>query len=586
MDRLSSKRVTLILVLLLIFGFVLRSIVANNLSPSADESVYGTHAINFFASGATSNQNQSPVWFYLADVFYKIFGVTLFSSRFTSILYSTFTIIIIFLLTKKLFDIKTALIASFLFTFSSYALEFTLMEMDATFTFFYVLSLYFFISKLFEEDKISLLSGLFYGIAVLTKAISIMLAPGFVLVYLVYFLRHKEKRKVLVNRNNILRALIVVITILVFMTPILSYNYLLYKEKGLTDIMFARFFDVSEDFYSSISPTLQSFSPSLLIEKGLKQSFIFFYEFDPLILFLFLTGVLLSLFKKNLKMMLLILAFLPTYLFLSGTSLLGNHFLVFIPLFAIGGALTCVFFLEKLKNNKTKKYALIFFCILFISFNLFSIRDILTSQSAVGQLREFAIENIDEKTLVLVDNRIYGGRTAWLFNDKHYLEVSNIDAVIKAAENLPTQEIQIKTIFVECSANDCGWGTVTQGPLNDSMELFSAQIKDSAKKVAEFNAGGGDRPITKPYFEVYGTTSSLKPEVLEIVDQTHIWFYYPVRWQLKERIYDSYTPKGFIDKSIDAFAKLILYLALTIALLTPLFLIHRIYKEYKKETPP
>jgi len=571
-----NKKIVIILVTLLFFGLVLRAIMGNNLSPSPDETVYGTHAIDFSKSGAISNQNQSPVWFYLADIFYKIFGVTLFASRLTSIIFSTFTILVIFLLAKELFNKKIALISSFLFAFSAYSLRIIQMEMDATFTFFYLLSVYFFLSKLFKEDKISLLSALFYGIAVLTKAISIMLAPGFFLVYLVYFLRYNEKRKNLVSKENIKRALFSLLIVFILLLPILSYNYLLYKEKGLTDIMFARFFGISIEIFEGIAPTMQPFSLTSLVQDGLRASFLFFYRHDLLLLSLSFLGFIYYLLKKNLKVILLVLTFLPTYFFLSGTSLLDNHFLVFVPLLSLLAAFP-LHYLFQIKFHIRYLFILILFVIAF--FNVYSLRDILGSTSAVGTLRDFVIDNVDESTLVIADNRIYGGRIAWMFNDKHYVEVLNLDPILNELKKSPTSSVSIKTLFIECAADDCGFGTIKEGPLNDSMESFSTHFKEKARKIREFGPGGGDKPEgVYPYFEVYESRILAKPEILNIVDQTHIWFYYPVRWNLKERIYDSYTPISFFDKSFDFIATLVLYLSVFIALISPLILVYLTYK--------
>src|SRR3989344_382373 len=96
-----KSKVFLYLLLIIFVGFILRVIVASHLAPSADEAVYGTHAINFINSGQVSTQNQSPVWFFLADFFYKIFGISLFTARLTSVIFGIFTILVIYLLAKE-----------------------------------------------------------------------------------------------------------------------------------------------------------------------------------------------------------------------------------------------------------------------------------------------------------------------------------------------------------------------------------------------------------------------------------------------------------------------------------------------------
>ena len=133
--------------------------------------------------------------------------------------------------------------------------------------------------------------------------------------------------------------------------------------------------------------------------------------------------MLFSIFKKNLKVFFLILIFLPTYIFLAGTSLLDNHFLVFVPLLSILAAIPINYVSAKFNI----KYLLLILLIIII-FNLYLVNDILLSKSAVGKLRDFTIDNIDDSSLVIVDSRIYGGRIAWIFNDKHYVEILNIQS--------------------------------------------------------------------------------------------------------------------------------------------------------------
>ena len=82
----------------------------------------------------------------------------------------------------------------------------------------------------------------------------------------------------------------------IFALPTLTFNYILYKEKGLTDLQFSRFlFGENKGIYQSIASTIQPFSlKTLLIDQGngipgvIKGlEFYWQYEFILLILFLF-----------------------------------------------------------------------------------------------------------------------------------------------------------------------------------------------------------------------------------------------------------------------------------------------------------
>jgi len=567
-----KSKVFLYLLLIIFVGFILRVIVASHLAPSADEAVYGTHAINFINSGQVSTQNQSPVWFFLADFFYKIFGISLFTARLTSVIFGIFTILVIYLLAKELFNRKIALIAASLLSISAFSIRYMVMEMDVTFTFFFFLSAYLFVKDLLRKNRISLLSAVFLGIAILAKAISFMLVPSFFLIYLIYYIKNKDKRNVLIGKNNIKRGLLAIIIVLILLLPILAYNYLLYKEKGLADVMFARFFNVSKDFYASIASTIQPFSFSGFftnIHAPIKT----IVHYDLIIPILSLIGVIIAIAKKRFELLILLSLLIPVYVFITGTSLLGNHFVVFLPILTILASVP----LSRIK----KKEILVLILIIITIVNIFTIKDSITSKSAIGKLREFAATNIDDASLVIADGRIYRGRIAWMLNDKHYVEASLLGQVFSSLENTKTKNIPIKTYFVECVKDDCGWGTIKDQPeFNQSMEDLVNQFRE-AKKIDIAGGGGYDEIPGEIYFRVYEATIDAKPGILQEVDKTHQFFFYPVRWTPKEVIYDTYTPKTFFDKSIDSFSRMALYLAVIIALLSIPYTLYLILKSLK-----
>ena len=73
-DFIFSEDSRKYLLLILILGVILRFIAALNVAPIADEMVHGPHAIGIIGSNAINHQNQAPIWFYLTDLSYKIFG--------------------------------------------------------------------------------------------------------------------------------------------------------------------------------------------------------------------------------------------------------------------------------------------------------------------------------------------------------------------------------------------------------------------------------------------------------------------------------------------------------------------------------
>ena len=562
------------LILALILAFFLRFWAAATIQPFADDLVYGTHAINWLSSGATSNQNQSPLWFALADIFYKLFGVTLITGRLTSIIFGSLTILITFLIANLIFDKKIAIISACLLAISAFHIKHPVMEMDMTFAFFALLATYFFLEKLKKENKISILAFLFLGLAILSKSIPITTIPGFILAFIIFYFHNKENRRTLIGKQNQKNILLGILILLLLLLPLISYNYLLYKEKGLTDVMFARFFNIGMENFASIQATLPSFSFERFFNGLNTTIFSFFLKFDPIIFLLSIIGFFISLKKKYPYNVMLISIFIFTYIFLTGTSVLSNHYVFMTPIYAIFAAIPLNWLSKKIKFKCIIPIILLFILIV----NLYSISDSIFSRSPTGQLRNFANSQIDDSSLAIMDSRIYIGLTSWTMNDKHYIDASLMPTIIEEMKNLKTDNIPINTFFIECAVDNCGGVNVNQ-QLNESMEQLIAKFNQPVKVI--YSGGGDGNPLT-PYFKVYQTTISQKPQVLSLVDQTHMFFFYPVRWALKDQICDSYTPKGILDNSIDLTAHLILYLAILISLLTPFFLIYRLYETFKK----
>src|SRR3989344_1141281 len=562
------------LILALILAFFLRFWAAATIQPFADDLVYGTHAINWLSSGATSNQNQSPLWFALADIFYKLFGVTLITGRLTSIIFGSLTILITFLIANLIFDKKIAIISACLLAISAFHIKHPVMEMDMTFAFFALLATYFFLEKLKKENKISILAFLFLGLAILSKSIPITTIPGFILAFIIFYFHNKENRRTLIGKQNQKNILLGILILLLLLLPLISYNYLLYKEKGLTDVMFARFFNIGMENFASIQETLPSFSFERFFE-GLKTTmFYFFIKFDPITFLLGIIGFFISFRKKYPFNVMFVSIFIFTYIFLTGTSVLSNHYVFMPPVYAIFAAIPLSWLTKKIKL----KYILSIMILLILLTNLYTISDSIFGKSPTGQLRKFANSEIEGNSLVIMDSRIYIGLTSWTMNDKHYIDASLLPTIIEETKKLNTKEEQINTFFIECATDNCGGVNVNKN-LNESMEKLILQFGNHIKVIY---SGGGDGDSAIPYFKIYQAIVSQKPQILNFVDQTHMFFFYPVRWALKDQIYDSYTPKGIIDNSIDLTAHLILYLTILVALLSPIFLIYKTYETFKK----
>lgn len=130
-----TKTILYILILFCI-GFLLRIIAAANSDVGTDEIIYTLLPLNIIDAQRLGTVEQSTLFFYLEDLTYKISnGVGPIASRFPSILFGSLAIIIIYLLTKELFQNNTAaLFSAALVTFSGFILRHnTEMDMVAFF---------------------------------------------------------------------------------------------------------------------------------------------------------------------------------------------------------------------------------------------------------------------------------------------------------------------------------------------------------------------------------------------------------------------------------------------------------------------
>src|SRR3989344_9260060 len=196
-DFVFSKDERKWLLLILILGIGLRVIVASNLPPVADEMVHGVHAIGLSKLAPLSTMTQIPIWLYLTDYAYRIFGIHLITARFLSLIFGTLSLFLVYLLGSLLFNKKTGVVASFLFAVSAYLITWAASYQDQTMMFFVLLASFLFIKKYKEKKEISVLSAIPLGIAFLVKIITgvfVLIFGAFMLGILIKDYRKDRKR--------------------------------------------------------------------------------------------------------------------------------------------------------------------------------------------------------------------------------------------------------------------------------------------------------------------------------------------------------------------------------------------------------
>ncbi|HXV19185.1 MAG TPA: glycosyltransferase family 39 protein [Candidatus Omnitrophota bacterium] len=165
-----------------VYLFLLSSVfllwgLGNGSLASWDEGLYASVAKGILKSGDWLNlsldgkpwADKPPLAIWATAFFYKLFGVSEFTARLFSALCGIGTVIVTFLIGKKLFNRWTGFMGALVLLSSSHFLRFARFGMlDAPLTFFLSLALYFFWLG-HERNRYLIFSGIAIGLAVMTK---------------------------------------------------------------------------------------------------------------------------------------------------------------------------------------------------------------------------------------------------------------------------------------------------------------------------------------------------------------------------------------------------------------------------------
>ncbi len=167
---------------------------------AADEKTYSQIAYHFVKSGDywTPWVTGDPAWWvgkppllmWLTSVSYQVFGVTNFAARIWVVLFGVLSLFMVYLLGKNLYNaqvglVSIAVLGSFV-TFYQYS---THIMTDVPLIFFMLASIYYMLLSIENKEatlKYALLSGTFFGLALMTKQLEALLIPAIILVYLLF----------------------------------------------------------------------------------------------------------------------------------------------------------------------------------------------------------------------------------------------------------------------------------------------------------------------------------------------------------------------------------------------------------------
>lgn len=601
------RKTTILLLLIFIFGLFLRIIAAINLSVFADDMHFVTHAFNFFSSGRLVTYDQSSgLWFAFTSVIYNLFGATQISSRLAAIIFGSLSIFAIYLLSREFFNEKISLLASFFLAIAPIHIKNTVAEMDVMAMFFVLLGMFFFVKSTKTPKKtLFLLSGIFFGLAVYTKVYPLLFIPS-MLIYFIYYNR-KEKRKLL-SKVNIKGILIFMGIILIFSTPALAHNYLLYQDKGFLDLQFTRTLglgkDISAQYYSwdvqfdRENSWIGLFLGDANYGGGGKPLLLAAIDFirggDPIFFYLGLAGLALLLFKRSFKKEFIVfftISILFVLPFLASIILLPKHFL-FLEILLIPPAAVLINFVSKKGSNFLgKKSGKIILTIVLISSLIFlgtantNTANHMYGESHVNQIITFKDNSIPKDSLLIVDSRFYRGRVHWMSQGRPYLEGTEFIGLLNRQNELPGDSTLNEVYFIECVIDDCGWGGIDKQPeFNASMESLTNFFKDNGRLVKEIKEPDRDKsyfPLISKNNEIlvariYDVQIPLKSSIISIANQPKNWFLYPIGYEPIESNFDYYEVSDPINNLVNSFAHLIRIFALILAFISPIYVIYLI----------
>ena len=579
----------------MLLAFFLRMYSAQHVDIGTDEMIYTVIPLNIVSAHRLSTVEQAPVYFYLVDIGYKLFGgMNLVTGRLPSIFFGSFAVLLVFLCALELSENKkSAIWSAFFFAISGYALK-NNQEMDMTAFFFALLSMFFFLKVLQGKTKALYPSTIFLAIGALVKPIILLFTPAYALIWLISSYKQKngifkevvtenatdvaeKKKRLLLSQNAIFMVLACLVLSIIIVSPVLIYNSLLYKDKGMTDYYFTVLAGIGN---SQVYQEAEPWSIPRFFEIS-KRIFLNIFTLDVLLSVFGILGILVTFKRQALPVLLFLFSTFFLFLYLAGKMGSSTHYL-WVPLvLSIFTGAGIVLIKEKLeeKFEKWKKVEVgkVFFTIVVIAAILSTgivISKItpLKKTSIAITLQEYAQENFPSDAIVVLDPRIYRGIFAWAFPEKHYLEGTYFPQMVSTLPTLSGPKREIPLYYVECGpGTNCGWKPEDFQRIYGFGEELSTIFRTQTQKVGEIKAI--DNLI------IYKGSISASLEVYDIIDRTHSFWYTPVGWKYPEDAVDTYTVKTVFDKLLQGFGFFILYLDVLIVLLSPFLLVYLLWKQ-------
>ncbi len=564
--RLSKKTAFLIIILML--ALVLRVIIAYSIDPNPDEMAYVVHPLNILSSGRISTLLQSPLFSYLTDLGYVLFGFGPLTSRLPSVIFGSLAVVVVYFLAFKMTRNKTiGLISSFLLAISGYAIRNNL-EPDITGFFFLLLSILFYVMFLQEKSaKYLLLSSGSLALAILAKPLTAIAGIAYVLHY--FALGRKD-----VPLKGIARSVILSIALFtLIISPVVIHNYLSYQGTGVTDYYVATILGIGKNISAGLGGQTpwnwEKFTKvfTIRLEEFLKE--------DVVISVFGLLGLLWMFRTKNKYAHFLLLIIASLWIYLAGRSASETHYVIFIMLLSIPAGVMMEHLSGTIRRYfpslAARRYML---AGAFLISSIVLLPILSTGPSSTIKLQQYAEKYIPENSFVVIDSLVYRGIAAWTLNSHHYLEGSYFPQVSEFLKQPGGQKVPF--YYIECGrSSKCGWKP------EDYERAFPGSEQLKSIFTANFPLVGTVKGHDVIEFYLYRGELNVPSELFPIIDSTQQFYYYPVGWKNTQNLIDAYRQETVFDTLLLMTGRGIMKLNLLLALLAPLYLLSLLRRQHQ-----
>lgn len=253
----SKTKILLVLFLILVLAAFLRFYRVTQHDVINDEVFYGYRSIGLVDSlnspaqatpfewydpvpawAKLSFHDHPPLGFWIQHLFFKIFGSNLWGLRLPFVLAGIFSVWLVFLISRRLFNEQVGLVAALILALNNYHVFISRIGLQESLViFFMLLAIWLFTltphpsllggegGRRSGEGMYFYLSIVAIGLAILTKYTGVILLPIFL-----FFLLWKQ-RDLLTSK----RIIISTVLLLVMLSPVIIYNLKLYAERGHFD---------------------------------------------------------------------------------------------------------------------------------------------------------------------------------------------------------------------------------------------------------------------------------------------------------------------------------------------------------------